>query len=156
MFRCTRWSRWMVQAMWEWQWWEMKYWCVSVTIKVLSRCVTEETSSSWFVYKEIGTLFRISTDIHSNIYATDNEKHMVRVFSKDGAFFLSFGCDDNWVKITKNPLGICVSGQFVYVTDYGGHYVSVFTTQVIMSLHLVSKNECLAKVCWYLGTIFPT
>ncbi len=47
----------------------------------------------------------------------------------------------------KNPLGICVSGQFVYVTDYGGHYVSVFTTQVIMSLHLVSKNECLAKVC---------
>ncbi len=32
------------------------------------------------------------------------------------------------MKITKNPLGICVSGQFVYVTDYGGHYVSVFTT----------------------------
>ncbi len=32
------------------------------------------------------------------------------------------------MKITKNPLGICVSGQLVYVSDYGGHYVSVFTT----------------------------
>ncbi len=106
----------------------MKYWCVSVKINEISRCVTEETSSSWFVHKENGTLIRISTDIHSNIYATDNEKHMVRVFSKDGEFLRSFGCDEDWVKIMKNPLGICVSGQFVYVTDYGGHYVSVFTT----------------------------
>ncbi len=83
------------------------------------------------VHKESGTLFRISTDIHSNIYATDNEKHMVRVFNKDGAYLCSFDSDDTSVKAVKmlsRPSSICVSTQFVYVTYSGGDNVLVFTT----------------------------
>ncbi len=77
------------------------------------------------VHKESGTLFRISTDIHSNIYATNC---LIRVFNKNGVSLRSFGCDDNGVKIMKKPLGICVSCQFVYIADCGSHNVSVFTT----------------------------
>ncbi len=80
------------------------------------------------VHKESGPLCRISTDVHSNIYATDSGKHLVRVFNKDGVFLRSFVCGDNGVKMMENPCGICVSGQFVYVTDLDGHNVSVFTT----------------------------
>ncbi len=80
------------------------------------------------VHKESGTLFRISTDIHSNIYATDCNKHLVRVFNKDGVILRSFGYGDNGMKMMKIPWGICVSGQFVYVTDLDGYNVSVFTT----------------------------
>ncbi len=80
------------------------------------------------VHKESGTLSRISTDTHSNIYATDSSNCLIRVFNKNGVFLLSFGCDDNGVKIMNKPCGICVSGQFVYVTNVEGHNVSVFTT----------------------------
>ncbi len=80
------------------------------------------------VHKQSGTLFMISTDSHSNIYATDSDKHLVRVFNKDGVILRSFGCGDNGVKMMENPWGICVSGQFVYVTDLDGYNVSVFTT----------------------------
>ncbi len=38
----------------------------------------------------------------------------------------------------NKPNSICVSGQFVYVTNSGGCYVSVFTTTEITSLHLVA------------------
>ncbi len=80
------------------------------------------------VHKESGTLFRISTDIHSNIYATDSSNCLIRVFNKNGVFLRSFGCDNNGVKIMKKPFGICVSCQFVYITNSGSHNVSVFTT----------------------------
>ncbi len=80
------------------------------------------------VHKESGTLIRISTDSHSNIYATNGSKRMVRVFNKDGVILRSFGCGDNGVKLMRSPWGICVSGQFVYVTNVKGHNVSVFTT----------------------------
>ena len=32
------------------------------------------------------------------------------------------------MKKLKHPYGICVAGQLVYVGDYGGNCVSVFTT----------------------------
>ena len=53
---------------------------------------------------------------------------MIHVISKDGVILRSFGCDRNGVKILNRPDGICVSGQFVYVTNIHGHNVSVFTT----------------------------
>ncbi len=53
---------------------------------------------------------------------------MIHVIRKDGAILRSFGCDSNGVKILSLPFGICVSGQFVYVTNYVGDNVSVFTT----------------------------
>ncbi len=69
----------------------------------------------------------IGSDIHGNIYAICNDD-MIYVTSKDGAILRSFGCDSNGVKMLDSPGGICVSGQFVYVTNVDGHNVSVFTT----------------------------
>ena len=40
----------------------------------------------------------------------------------------SFGCDSSGTAVWDGPWGICVSGQFVYVTDLDGYNVSVFTT----------------------------
>ena len=33
-----------------------------------------------------------------------------------------------WVVIVNNPYGVCVSSQYVYVGNAGGHNVSAFTT----------------------------
>ena len=40
----------------------------------------------------------------------------------------SFGCDIDGVKRLKSPTDICISGEYVYVCNYNGHNVSVFTT----------------------------
>ncbi len=69
----------------------------------------------------------ICSDVHGNIYATSCDD-MIHVISKDGVVLRSFGCDSNGVKILNGPSGICVSGQFVYVTNMESHNVSVFTT----------------------------
>ncbi len=69
----------------------------------------------------------ICSDVHGNIYAT-SVNNMIHVISKDGAILRSFGCDSNGVKILNQPFGICVSGQFVYVTNFDSSDVSVFTT----------------------------
>ena len=53
---------------------------------------------------------------------------MIRVFSNDGVLLRSFGCDSNGVNRLNYPHGVCVSGQYVYVSNEGGHNVSVFTT----------------------------
>ncbi len=80
------------------------------------------------VRKESGTLTRTSTDIHSNIYATDISNHMVSVCNRYGAFLQFLGCDHKGVRMLNKPNSICVSGQFVYITNSGGCYVLVFTT----------------------------
>ncbi len=69
----------------------------------------------------------ICLDVHGNIYAPSHD-NMIHVISKDGAILRSFGCDSNGVEMLNLPLGICVSGQFVYVTNFDSHNVSVFTT----------------------------
>ena len=63
----------------------------------------------------------------SNLYvaASDN---LIHVFSKDGNLLRSFGCDIDGVKRLNNPTDICTSGEYVYVSNYNGHNVSVFTT----------------------------
>ncbi len=71
--------------------------------------------------------FAICSDVRGNIYATSSD-NMIHVISKDGVVLRSFGCDSNGVKMLNDPCGICVSGQFVYVTNLYGHNVSVFTT----------------------------
>ncbi len=69
----------------------------------------------------------LSADLHSNIYVTDYHEY-IRVFSKEGVFLHSFGCDSKGVKRLETPYGVCVSGCYVYVTNFEGDYVSVFTT----------------------------
>ncbi len=76
----------------------------------------------------MGEFFNISADPQGNLYVTyDND--CIRVFSNDGVLLRSFGCDDDGVKKLNESGGVCVSGQYVYVTNHYGHSVSVFTTE---------------------------
>ena len=63
----------------------------------------------------------------NNLYVTASD-HLIHVFSKDGNLLRSFGCDIDGVKRLNCPNDICVSGEYVYVSNYDGHNVSVFTT----------------------------
>ena len=69
----------------------------------------------------------ISVDNYSTLYVTDATHGRIVVFSNDGTFLHSFGCDGNGKKVLKGPCGICVSGHYVYVTDVLSNSVSVFT-----------------------------
>ena len=77
----------------------------------------------------MGEFFDLSPDSHGNLYVTDYPNSVIRVFSIDGDFLRSFGCDENGVKKLNRPRGVCVAGQYVYVTDEGLHNVSVFSTE---------------------------
>ena len=77
----------------------------------------------------MGTFFDLSPDSHGNLYITDSDNSVIRVFSVDGDLLRSFGCDENGVKKLRGPCGVCVAGQYVYVTDGRLHNVSVFTTE---------------------------
>ncbi len=85
----------------------------------------------------------LSADFHSNIYVTDCDNEYIRVFSKEGVFLHSFGCDSNGVKRLEGPYGVCVSGSYVYVADFYGDYVSVFTTSgdYVTSFGQCGKDE---------------
>ena len=63
----------------------------------------------------------------NNLYVTTSD-HLVRVFSKDGNLLRSFGGDIDGVEILNGPADICISGEYVYVSNLYGHNVSVFTT----------------------------
>ena len=80
------------------------------------------------VYEDMGRFTKLSSDSHGNLYVIDCEKSMIRVFSNDGILLRSFGCNGNGVNRLNSPVGICVSGQYVYVSSFYGHNVSVFTT----------------------------
>ena len=82
----------------------------------------------YIAFEDMGEFTDLSSDSHGNLYVTDNDKSMIRTFSNDGVLLRSFGCDDNRVNRLNNPHGLCVSGQYVYVSNIGGHNVSVFTT----------------------------
>ena len=77
----------------------------------------------------MGTFYDLSPDSHGNLYVTDINNSVIRVFSVDGDLLRSFGCDENGVKKLSRPCGVCVAGQYVYVTDGGLDNVSVFTTE---------------------------
>ena len=80
------------------------------------------------VHEDMGEFYNLSSDSHGNLYVTDRGKSMIRVFSNDGVHLHSFGHDDNGMNRLNYPRGICVSGQYVYVSNECGHNVSVFTT----------------------------
>ena len=78
------------------------------------------------VHEDMGQFYNLSSDSHGNLYVTDYDMSMIRVFSNDGVLLHSFGCDV--VNRLNKPRGVCVSDQYVYVSDSFGHNVSVFTT----------------------------
>ena len=79
-------------------------------------------------HRSMGQPVGISVDNYSNLYVTNETHGHVAVFSNDGTFLHSFGCDGNGKGVLKEPFGICVSGHYVYVTDVFSYSVSVFST----------------------------
>ena len=73
-------------------------------------------------------IFGLCSDEHSNVYICDINKCRVQVFSNGGEFLRSLDGDRDGVKKIRKPHDVCVSGQYVYVTNFSGHSVSVFTT----------------------------
>ena len=78
--------------------------------------------------RDMGNFFAISADSHGNLYCADYDNAMIQVFSNDGVFLRSFGCDGKGEKKVKSPWGLCVSGHYVYVCNSGSCNISVFTT----------------------------
>ena len=65
----------------------------------------------------------IDFDAQGNIYVVDFNKCQVLVFSEDGQYLRHFD-EKGWGRL-YGPTGLCVSGDYVYVTEW---YVSVFRT----------------------------
>ena len=80
-----------------------------------------------------GVFRDISADSHGNIFITDRDNQCIRAFSQHGDLLQSFNFDRNGINVLTRPLGICVSGQFIYVCNNGwdndSYNVSVFTTE---------------------------
>ena len=72
------------------------------------------------VHEDMGQLTNLSSDSHGNLYVTDWGRCKIRVFSNDGVLLRSFD--------VNMPRGVCVSGQYVYVSRGLSDNVSVFTT----------------------------
>ena len=70
----------------------------------------------------------VSSGETGNLYVGDISRGCVHVFSNGGEFLHSFGQGGDGVKL-RCPGGVCVFGQYVYVTSYYDHCVSVFTTE---------------------------
>ena len=79
-------------------------------------------------HRDMGYFLAISADNHGNLYCADNNNSIIQVFSNDGVFLLSFGCDGKGEEKVKVPWGLCVSGHYVYVCNNGSYNISVFTT----------------------------
>ena len=89
--------------------------------------------------KRAGRLTGIASDNYGNVFTTDHTNNCIQVFSNDGVLLRSFGCDENGVKKLSSPSGICVSGQYVYVSNITSHCVSVFTTD---GVYVSSFGQC--------------
>ena len=77
----------------------------------------------------VGSFSSVSSDEHGNLYVCNAENSCANVYTNEGQLLHSFGCDEDGVKKLKDPYGVCVSGQYVYVSNFYGHNISVFTTQ---------------------------
>ena len=90
-------------------------------------------------HRDMGHFLAISADSHGNLYCADYDNAMIQVFSNDGVFLRSFGCDGKGEKKVKRPWGLCVSGHYVYVCNYGSNNISVFTTD---GVYVTSFGQC--------------
>jgi len=81
------------------------------------------------VHEHAGEFVQASADVHCNLYVTDCTKSKIHVFSNDGVVLRSFGFDSELDNQLSYFYGVCVSGQYVYVTDKFAYNVTVFTTE---------------------------
>ena len=62
--------------------------------------------------------------IQNKVYVCDSSNHRIQVFDTNGKFLRSFGDDQ-----LQKPFGICVSKDFVFVTDEDKKCVTKFTLE---------------------------
>ena len=107
--------------------------CVAVVGGEVVVCGTNDTMNTYSkelenVKKTAGTFDSISSDEHNNLYVSDYKNSCIKVFKNGDQLLRSFGCSEDSMKRLKGPRGLCVSGQYVYVSNWDGHNISVFTT----------------------------
>ena len=97
-----------------------------------------------------GEFYRISSDEHGKLYVCATDPIRIQVLSKGGEFLHSFGSDENGVNKLSDPRGVCVAGQYVCVTDYNNHNISIFTTEgeYLISFGQRGANEGDLKSPW--------
>ncbi len=89
-----------------------------------------------------GKTVALSSDEHGNLFAADITYECVRVMSRSGDVLRLLGCDGHGVGRLENPTGVCVSGQYVYVSDWGNHNIAIFTTE---GKYVTTFGQCGAK-----------
>ena len=102
-------------------------------------------------YRDMGYFYAISADSHGNLYCADDDNAMIQVFSNDGVFLRSFGCDGKGEKKVKSPWGLCVSGHYVYVCNKGSHNISVFTTDGVYVTSFSQRGSNEGDLNWPLS-----
>ena len=70
--------------------------------------------------------FDISQDEAGNLYVCDWKNHRIQVLNNEGEFLYSFGTKGKGKGQLDAPAGVCVSDQFVYVSEFGACRVSIF------------------------------
>ena len=86
----------------------------------------------------------LSTDCHGNLYVVDRTNLCIQVFSNEGVFLRSFGCDRKEMKLFKVPSNVCVSGQHVFVSDWNYDTCCVFVFNVAGD-YVTSFGQCGSK-----------
>ena len=91
---------------------------------------------------------RIFFDADGNLYISAIDH--IEVFDSDYKSLCSFSSDEKGVNRLKNPAGVCVAGQHLYVVDLKNHNVSVFTTkgEYVTSFGQEGSNEGDLKDPW--------
>ena len=74
------------------------------------------------VGQNMGTFYSVAADSNGSLFATDWSNGCIRVFSNAGDFLYDFGT-------INQPHYLCISGQYVYLTEFGNNRVLVFTIE---------------------------
>ena len=74
--------------------------------------------------------------IQNRVYTCDSSNHRIQVFDTNGEFLNSFGDDQ-----LQKPFGICVSKDFVFVTDRMKKCVTKFTLEGIFKNSFDGTNQ---------------
>ena len=125
-----------------------KYSCVMVYTKELEH--VRQIGSPGKGPGQFNKIRYVSSDQHGNLYVSDARNHRIQVLSNGGEHLHSICCDGNRLKW---PVGVCVSGQYVYVANYDNHNISVHTTMgdYVTTLGQEGSNEgeysCPRGVC---------
>ena len=57
---------------------------------------------------DMGEFWDVSADFHGNLYVVDRTNLCIQVFSNEGVFLRSFGCDRKKVKLLTEPANVCI------------------------------------------------